>query len=467
MKDLLEKLRDEGIKRGASFVEARANERAMNNIVLQDGRADKLYQRSILGTGVRVLLDGCWGFASCTGASLDEGLAALDAALAGARATRAARDEEAVVATVPAAVDERASAFETDPRSVPVARKMELLEKLDQAGFAKGQGRLVNRILSYGDSFQRETTVNSFGSAIVSEYTRTSATCTFVAQDGDVRQEAYVRKASQEGFELLERLDPADFTEEAASRAVGLLTARRAPSGTFPVIFHPSITGLLTHEALGHNAEADHVVAGTSILAGKMGEALASELLTIVDDATVPGSWGSYFYDSEGTPGQRRIIIENGRLAGLMHSLETAARTGAAPNGSGRAQEYTDRPVVRMSNTFIAPGASSLQNMLKDIDLGVYLNGGHWGYVFCERGQFTCHAGGGWMIRNGELAEPIRDVSVAGMTLETLANIDAVGSDFELTMPGMCGKCGQSMPVNAGGPHVRVRQMVVGGQQEA
>jgi len=222
MKDLLEKLRDEGIKRGASFVEARANERAMNNIVLQDGRADKLYQRSILGTGVRVLLDGCWGFASCTGASLDEGLAALDAALAGARATRAARDEEAVVATVPAAVDERASAFETDPRSVPVARKMELLEKLDQAGFAKGQGRLVNRILSYGDSFQRETTVNSFGSAIVSEYTRTSATCTFVAQDGDVRQEAYVRKASQEGFELLERLDPSDFTEEAASRAVGL-----------------------------------------------------------------------------------------------------------------------------------------------------------------------------------------------------------------------------------------------------
>ena len=467
MKDLLQKLRDEGLKRGATFVEARATLRTSNSIVLQDGRADRVFQSNTLGIGVRVLVDGCWGFASSSGALPDQGLATLEEAVAGAVAVRGARQEEGIVAAVSATVDECATAFETDPRAVPVARKMELLEKLDQAGLAKGQGRLVNRILSYGDSFQRETTVNSFGSAIVSEHTRTSATYTCVAGDGDVRQKGYVRKAGQAGFELIERLDPADFSEEAAGTALSLLSARKAPSGKFPVIFHPSITGLLTHEALGHNAEADHIVAGASILAGKLGSSVASGLLTIIDDATLPGSWGSYSYDSEGTPGQRRVIIENGRLAGFMHSLETAAKTGAEPNGSARAEGYRDRPIVRMSNTFIAPGTSSLEDMLRGIDLGVYLNGGHWGYVFCERGQFTCHAGGGWMIRDGQLAEPIRDVSVTGMTLDTLASIDAVGSDFEMSMPGMCGKCGQGMPVNAGGPHVRVKELVVGGQQAA
>lgn len=467
MKELLRRLCDEGQRRGATFVEARANERSSTSIVLQDGRADKLYQSDSLGLGVRVLLDGCWGFASATGASPDDARKSLDAAIAGARASSAGRKEGAVVAEVEGVCDQRASSFETDPRTVPVARKMDVLGKLDQAALAKGQGKLVNRVLSYSDGFQRETTANSFGSDIVSEYTRTSATCTCFAQDGDVRQRGYVRKAGQVGFELLERLDPSDFSEKAADKAIGLLTARKAPSGKFPVIFHPSITGLLTHEALGHNAEADHIVTGTSILAGKLGDMVASNLVTIIDDATLPGSWGSYFYDSEGTAASRRVLIQDGRLAGFMHTLETAARLGVTPNGSGRAQDYYFQPIVRMSNTFIAPGNSSLDDMVKDIDIGVYLTGGHWGYVFCERGQFTCHAGGGWMVRNGQLAEPIRDVSVSGMTLETLASIDAVGSEFEMSMPGMCGKCGQGMPVDAGGPHVRVKELVVGGQEGA
>ena len=201
------------------------------------------------------------------------------------------------------------------------------------------------------------------------------------------------------------------------------------------------------------------------ILHGKLGTKIAADCITIIDDGTIPGSSGSYPYDSEGTPSQRRVLIENGVLKGFMHSLETAAKMGVPPNGSARAQGFGSRPVVRMSNTFIQPGTMSLEEMLKDIGDGVYLSAGEWGYVFCERGQYTCHAGEGYRIRNGELAEHLRDVSISGMTLETLMNADAVSSDFEMKMSGMCGKDGQGMHVNAGGPHVRVRDIVVGGQE--
>ncbi len=466
MKNILEKIRDEGVKRGAGFVEVRANERDSTSIMLQDGNADKLFRSTTLGLGVRVLMDGAWGFASAAEASLDKGLGILDEAIASAKVSRAGRKDDSVVACPPEIIDKKTTPFEIDPRSVPISRKVEILTGLDQAGVAKGEGKLVNRLLQYSDGFQRETVINSFGSFLESEYVRTSAACTLFAQDGSVRQRGYSRKAAEAGFELMENLQPSDFSEEAAEKAVRLLSARKAPSGKFPVIFHPSITGLLTHEALGHNAEADHIVTGTSILDGKLGQKVASDLVTIIDDATMPGSWGSYFYDSEGTPAAHRVIIENGKLVGFMHSLETAAKMGVQPNGSGRAQDYNFRPQVRMSNTYIAQGTSTLEEMMKDIDLGVFLTGGNWGYVFCERGQFTCHAGGGWIIRNGQIAEPIRDVSVAGLTLETLANIDAISNQFEMSMPGMCGKCGQGMPVNAGGPHVRVKELVVGGQEK-
>ena len=287
---------------------------------------------------------------------------------------------------------------------------------------------------------------------------------TIVASDGKTLQKGSGRVGEPVGFELIERTGPDEFAGKAARTALSLLSASTPPAGKFPVIFHPSVTGLLTHEAIGHNAEADHVLSGSSIIEGKLGDKIASDLVTIIDDSTIPGKWGSFEYDSEGIPGARRVIIENGVLKGYMHSLESAAKMGVSPNGSARAQDYSNRPIIRMSNTFIEPGTSTFEDLLSGIDLGVYLMGGEYGYVFCERGQYTCHAGEAYMIRNGELAEPLRDVSVAGMTLETLLNIDAVCSDFEMKMPGMCGKNGQGMYVDNGGPHIRVKELVVGGQ---
>jgi len=467
MRDVLDFVRDEAVRRGVQFADARAVERVATSILRQDGRADKLNQSSGLGVGVRVLKDDAWGFASTSAVDRASALECLDAAIQMAEASKARVEESGAVAKVEPVRDHAVSEFRIDPRSVPVSRKMAALALFEREAIAVAHEHLANSLVGYSDSYQREIIVNTMGTQVENESVRTMIWTNITAKDGDTRQRGSKRIGALAGFELVEETLPTEFTVKAAATAVALLSARRAPAGKFPVVFHPSITGLLTHEAIGHNAEADHVLGGSSIIEGKLGQKIASEVVTIVDDATIPGKWGSYRYDSEGTPATRRLIVDKGVLVGYMHSLETAAKLRATPNGSARAQDYFHRPIVRMSNTFIAPGTLSFEDLIRDIDLGVYLLGGEWGYVMCEQGQFTCHAGEGYMIRDGMLAEHLRDVSVSGMTLETLMNIDAVSSDFEMKMPGQCGKMGQGMPVDNGGPHVRVKELVVGGQEEA
>ena len=463
MKDLLRSICDKAKARGASFADSRVFESENTGITRQDGRADKLNSGASKGLGVRVLKDHAWGFASVADFNSDSAFAALDEAIAMAEAS-SARSDQAVVADVEGVECEVTAKVEIDPRSVSVGRKMKALEGYEQAAIRVAGEKLANSVVGYQDRADTETICNTQGTYVRKESIRTIMYNLIVVRDGSILQKSRGRVGEPVGFELVERTTAEEFTEKSAHLALTLLTAAPPPAGKFPVIFHPSVTGLLTHEAIGHNAEADAVLSGSSIIEGKLGEKIASELVTIIDDSTIPGKWGSFDYDSEGTPSSRRVIIEKGVLKGYMHSLETAAKMGVKPNGSARAQDYGCRPIVRMSNTYIEPGDSTFEELVKGIDLGVYLRGGEYGYVFCERGQYTCHAGEAIMIRNGELAEHIRDVSVAGMTLETLMNIDAVSNDFEMNMPGTCGKDGQGMYVDNGGPHIRVKELVVGGQ---
>ncbi len=465
MKEYLERIRDEAKRRNVQFMDVRLFQEDSTTVTVQDRKADKVSQGKSLAVGLRVLMDGAWGFASTDvvdSHSLDQ---CLQAALEMAKASTVRVAHPGVVAEIQPIVDTVRAEVERDSRCVPLEEKVRRALNYEQAGLDCARDKLCNSIVSYRDSWTREVICNTAGTLIEQETIRTGIWAAMTAVEGAIRQMAYEHFAEEVGFELLDRVSPEEFTEKAAKRAVSLLSARRAPSGKFPVILHPSITGLLVHEALGHNAEADHVFNGESIIEGKLGEQIASEHVTVVDDATIPKLNGSYRYDSEGIPGQRRIIIQNGVLKGYMHSLETAARFGVEPNGSARAMNAHCLPIVRMSNTFIAPGELTFEELLKDIDEGILMKGGRWGYVFCERGQYTCHSGEGWMIVNGQLGEHLRNVSFSGMTLETLMNVDAVGKDLEFLLPGMCGKSGQGMHINAGGPHVRVKQVVVGGQE--
>jgi TldD protein len=466
MKKLAEQIRDEGLKRKVDFLDVRIVESESTNISLQDGKADKLFHGKSQGLGIRVLLDGVWGFAANNSVERHAALEALETAIAMAQASSARVKKRVELYQVDGIVDDVVTDVEIDPRSVPLEKKMKVLTSYEKAALEYARDKLVNTTVGYRDSFRREIVCNTFGTLISSESIRTNIGCSMTAQEGNVRQNGHEGYAKLGGYELIESLTPEKVTVEAAKVAVSLLSARRAPSGKFPVIFHPKTAGLLIHEALGHNAEADLVFGGKSILEGKLGQKIASDYVTVIDDATIENAWGSYKYDSEGIPGQRRIIIEKGVLKGFMHNLHTAAEFNTPPNGSARAQDYNYRPIVRMSNTFIEKGEKPFADMVKEMDIGILLKGGQWGYVFCDKGQYTCHVGEGWIIRNGEIAEHIRDVSIAGMILETLMNVDAVSQEFEMEHGGgTCGKNGQGMPASGGGPYVRVKELVVGGQE--
>lgn len=464
LKQQLQRLRDEALRRKVEFAEARFARARSSGLVLQDGRADRMGAGERAGVGVRVVVGGAWGFATTESLDFADWLSCLDSAIEMAKVSRARVLEPVVLADAPAVVDEVRASFELDPMEVPLERKLAAVRGYEEASACRAGERVANVMTGYSDARQLETVCNTRGALVSSESVRTLIWHTITAQNGAVRQRGREHRGRQSGFELVEGTPAEEFSAKAADRAVSLLSAPPAPAGKFVVVFHPSITGLLVHEAIGHNTEADHVLAGQSILEGKLGTRVAAECISIVDDATVPGSWGSYPYDSEGVAGQRRVLVEKGVLRGFLHSLETAARMGVEPNGSARADGFTHRPIVRMSNTTIEPGEVSLEDLIQDIDLGILLRGGQWGYVWCEKGQYTCHAGEGVMIRDGQLADQVRDVSISGMVLETLANALGVSRDFEMEMPGNCGKNGQSMPVNGGGPYVKVKDIVVGGQ---
>jgi len=446
-----------------TFADLRIVRSEVTHAQVQDSRADRLGHSVAMGVGLRVLVDEAWGFAGTDDlrpAALEE---TLHRAVAMARASSDHVLDKGSVASVEAVQASEIVPVKIPAHAVPVREKMDLLLALEKAALDDCGDVIVNSVLSYGDGLGREVLVNTLGTCIDREVSRCSLSCHFVASDGKLFQRAGESYANRAGFEVVKDLDPEATTIRIARIAATQLKARRPPPGRFPVVFHPSVTGLLMHEALGHNTEADAVWAGESILAGRLGDRIASAKVTVCDDPTYPDSYGSYEYDSEGVPAQKRVLIEDGVLRSYLHSLETADKFGVKPNGAARAQSYLHRPIVRMSNTYMASGSDPVDGIFDGIDRGVYLKDGSWGYVFVDKGQFVCHATQAQMIENGKPGEPLRDVSVSGMMLETLMDIEAVADDFEMNKPGMCGKMGQSAPTNCGGPHVRVKGLVVGG----
>ncbi|MDK2383736.1 MAG: TldD/PmbA family protein, partial [Candidatus Korarchaeota archaeon] len=261
----------------------------------------------------------------------------------------------------------------------------------------------------------------------------------------------------------LEVVEGTGIAEEAAKRAVEALSAKPAPPGPHPAILDPKLAGVFIHEAFGHAAEGDAVVNNESILTGKLGEKVGSEVVSVVDDPTIEGLYGFYRYDDEGTESRRKYIVKEGILSGYMTNLETASKLGIEPTGNARSMDYSNPPIVRMSNTFIDRGDWTLEEMLSDMKRGIYAFGSLYGYTDPAKGQFMFKAEGGWLIENGELKQRLREVAITGMTLEVLNNMDAVGKDLSHD-PGMCGKMGQWVPVTTGAPHVRVSRLVFGGR---
>ncbi len=456
-------------KKGARFVEVRVLGGGSVGLSVQDGRAERMGAGRVRGSCVRLIYGGRWGFASTDGANLlglkETAEHALELAASGRHLGRAAAVASKPRGKLPALVcaEEFSDAEEIGPGELTDwAGKVLRLERAARKHAAK---KAVNSIATYSRHAGCLVVASSRGTAAVRWGRRSTCSLMVVVAEGKHGIQRWSERVGRTGGEdLLAELSPDVFSRRAADRALEVLRARPAPGGSFPVILDPATGGVFVHECLGHNAEADLVLSGQSLLDAKIGKRVASKHVTVVDDPTVPGAFGSYHFDSEGTPAERTEIISRGVLKTYLHSLETAARMKTRPNGHGRADGYSSPPIVRMSNTYFAPGEHKLEDMIKDVHRGLLLEHGSSGHVLSEKGHYTVSAGCGRLIEKGKLGDLVRDVSISGTVLESLKDIDGVSSDFVLSSPGYCGKDGQDVPVDDGGAYVRLRKVVVGGR---
>jgi TldD protein len=264
---------------------------------------------------------------------------------------------------------------------------------------------------------------------------------------------------STSGYEIFDEETPEIVGETVAKRAIEQLKAKPPKGGKSAVVLGPEVVGVFVHEAFGHLAEADLTLSG-SILLDKLGKKIASDIITFYDDGTINGAFGSFKYDDEGVPAQKTPLVKDGIVVGLMHNRETAQKLNAKPTGNARAEDFRVEPIIRMRNTYMEPKDYSFEELVEGVKAGYYFKSFRGGQANLD-GTFQVGIQEGYEIVNGELGGPIRNASISGNTLETLLTVNAAGKDFELS-PGRCGK-GQTAFECDGGPHIRVKEVLVGG----
>ncbi|HEU5180845.1 MAG TPA: TldD/PmbA family protein [Candidatus Polarisedimenticolia bacterium] len=347
------------------------------------------------------------------------------------------------------------------PESVPMGRKVELVRRAEKA--ARSAGETISQFsASYGDSVLDIGVANSEGAFSRETRVYTTLFGSAIARRGDQIRTGYHSLAETRGFELFDQHPPEEVGREAARIAMVQLDAKPAPAGTFTVVLSSKAGGTMVHEACGHGLEGDFAEKSLSIYAGKLGQQVASSLITVVDDGTLPNKRGSTGMDDEGMPSSRVLLIENGILKSYLHSRRTATKLGHAPTGNGRRESYRHLPIPRMRNTIILPGASDPAEILAGVAEGIFVCQMGGGEVDIASGNFIFNVGEAYMIRGGKIAEPIRDATLIGNGPEVLSSIDAVGSDLGFGV-GTCGKDGQRVPVADAQPTLRIPRIVVGG----
>jgi TldD protein len=440
---------------GGRFAEVFAERRGGLTLSIDESRIESVQSGAEEGAGVRVIDGGTTYFAHVDGldpADLERAAGEAASALRGDR--REPRALEAL-ATTPLPIEHR-------PEEVAPSRKAGLLRELDERGRAQG-GEIAQLTASYAEARREVTVANSDGLFAGDDRTRTRIGAQAVARRGDAVETGAETLGAHRGFELLED-DPALIAEQAARKALTLLDAGPAPSASMPVVVGGGFGGVLFHEMTGHGLEADHIQKGASVYVGKLGEQVAQPLLNAYDDGRLPGEWGSDAIDDEGVPTQKTQVIDEGRLTAYLYDHVTAEREGVAATGNGRRESFRHLPIPRMTNTYIAPGELTPEEIIADVEKGFYAVSFGGGQVDPATGDFVFGVSEGYLIEGGRVTRPCRGATLIGNCLEALAAIDAVGDDFFMKT-GICGKGGQRVPVGTGQGHVRVGAMTVGGTE--
>lgn len=420
---------------------------------------DSIGSSRTVGGIVRALYKGGWGYATFN--DLDD---LEDQVREACLTARLVGKEQTFLAPVAPVVEVIPAKMEKDFRRVPLAEKKALAEEYNRLvlGYHK---KIQTSNIRYGDSFKTVWYANSQGTYIQEERPDVFMFVAAVGREGDIVQTAHETIGGAQGFQTVEGFQ--EKATRAASRAVELLSSPPVTGGKYPVVTDPKLTGVFAHEAFGHLSESDFVYENERMKElMQLGKRFGADGLNIIDDGSYPGGLGSHRYDDEGVAMRKNYLIQNGILVGRLHSRETAAKMGEQPTGNARAVAFQHPPIVRMTNTYIEAGDVRFEDMIKVIKLGVLAVDAIGGQTAME--MFTFSAAYGYMIRDGEVAELVRDVVLTGNVFETLMNIDSLGDwvEFAPSGPGGCGKGNQyPLRVGLGGPYVRIQNCVVGGQQ--
>jgi TldD protein len=445
------------LRTGGEFAEVFVEDKRSSAAMLDDARVEELASGHDRGAGIRVVVGDTTGFAH-TADLTESGLqSAAQAAAAAARSGGGGVREVALTRrpTTPHPVA-------VLPETVGKGAKVELLRRADEA--ARAEGGAISQVRArYSDARRQILVANSDGLLAGDDQVRTLFAVATVA-DGDTgMQTGYESVGRTVGFELFDRYEVEDIARTSARRAITKLAARPAPSGTLPVVIGPGGGGVLFHEACGHGLEKDLVDKGASVFKGRMGELVASPLVTLVDDGTMAEEWGAYAIDDEGTPAQRNVLIQDGVLTDYMWDFLRSRKAGRALSGNGRRQSYQHLPMVRMTNTYLLGGKDRPEDIVASTEKGVYVAHLGGGQVNTATGDFVFGMTEAYLIEDGKLTDPIREGNLIGNGPKVLSEIDAVGNDFAMGHPGMCGKDGQGVPVGDGVPTLRVQALTIGG----
>ena len=444
----------------ADYVEIRFEESHVTRILFRGPTLDNVGQSVVYGGNIRALVDGGWGFVSFN--RLDDLDAKVALAIRQARLIGRARGEKSALAPAPAIQDTVSLKPGVDPREVPLDKKITVLDGYNQAVLSHGDP-VTSSTVNYQDRYTKLYFANSDGTYIEQEKADVGGGITAIAVKGGLTQVSSVGFGGSKGFQVALGLE--DQVLQAARTAADLIKAEPIRGGEYTVITDPILSGIFAHEAFGHLSEGDNVYEDKNLQkVMTLGATFGEKILNIYDSGTEEGARGYLKYDDEGVPTEKTYLIKDGVLVGRLHSRETAGKMGERPTGNARAIDYRFPPICRMRTTCIERGEATFEDMLKGVKLGVYAVKAYGGQTNGE--MFTFTAGEAYLIRDGKLAELVRDVTLTGNVFTTLKNIDLIGSDFEAhESGGGCGKGAQApLPTSEWAPHMRIQRVVIGGR---
>lgn len=452
LSDILKK----SLKHGGDFADIFIEKKVITSISCEDNRIERITSGTDIGAGIRVVVGDKTAYAYTNKLDSNELLNVAD--IVSRAAQKAPQD---ILINLKDVSDGTGPAVEDLPTDVKLETKVDAVLSANKAAREVDE-RIKQVQVGYGDVVQDVVIANSLGRYVEDRRVRTRISVNAIASDNYQIQTGFESAGAAQGFELLKKAVPESVGQTAGQRAITLLEAKPAPAGKMPVVMAAEAGGTMVHEACGHGLEADLVQKGLSVYAGKMGQKIASPLITVVDDGTMPQKYGSLYFDDEGFKTQKTVLIKDGILRDYMYDYFTADKDKRQSTGNGRRESFEYKPIPRMRNTYIAPGKDDAKKIIDSVQEGLLVKKMGGGQVNTVNGDFVFDVAEGYLIENGKVKHAVRGATLTGNGPQVLESVDMVGNDLGFTI-GMCGKDGQGAPVSDAQPTMRIPDMIVGG----